>query len=59
MIYRLPDPDTPNTHQLGGTECIYCDNWASEPTLPVGHLRGALVFAHPDCAEEYRIGEIK
>lgn len=59
--YNLPDVHDLTAAQRDGEACIYCPGDIT-PTLGdgmrfVGRLRGVLVRAHRDCAEQHRITE--
>ncbi|MFG3244645.1 hypothetical protein [Streptomyces sp. NPDC048157] len=58
--YHLPYVPDLTTQQLDGQECVYCPPGVApdDPMRPVSRLRGVLLFAHTDCANENRMEEV-
>jgi len=53
--FTLPPVVGLNIAQMDGRECVYCPGDTEGRMRPVGRLRGTLVFAHVECANQHRL----
>ncbi|MCM2391760.1 hypothetical protein [Streptomyces albipurpureus] len=55
MIYpfSLPPFGELTSLHFDGVNCIYCHD--RHPSRAVGRIRGQMLYAHPECAEQHRI----
>ncbi|MFG2292002.1 hypothetical protein [Streptomyces sp. NPDC048603] len=52
--YDLPPVDELTPAQWDGFDCAYCPGDGDGSMCVVGRLRGRVLFAHIECADEHR-----
>ncbi|WP_328967904.1 hypothetical protein [Streptomyces sp. NBC_00239] len=57
--YDLPPLQEITPEQWSGTDCVYCPGIGDGAMRVVGRIRGNVLFAHRECADDHRWPETK